>query len=304
MYSRQDQRYPPFTHEQTRARNLFLLTPNAVLFQGQKDQNNLTTLLINSPAFIETSIPEVKKTHKLWLRNLENNQEIQVQSIKHKCSLNYKTQESVSGGWYSLRDTTSQVPEPRDGNAISVPTTAQPMKHPRPCWVRSGDPTTVSPSSINSVCCQNSAEGRKLQPPILWLSCCAEGFKTASPTREAGRFGKPSLHFLFASVAVSMVVMKTCPSWQWTLLSLPTCSVSELEGGGCGFRAGWTQSRGAGWPQTRVAGLRSWLSTEPTYWVCYTNMVPERTAGSAKSKFRSMLCPWLAVQSWGNIWLF
>ena len=99
MYSRQGQCYPPFfTHEKTKAQNLFLLTPHAAFFQGLKGQNNLTTVLINSPAIMKLQSLRSKRLANFRSGNLENNQETQVQSIKHKCPINYRPQESVSGG--------------------------------------------------------------------------------------------------------------------------------------------------------------------------------------------------------------
>lgn len=54
LYNGQGQTYSHFTDEKTKAWNLTLLTPNPVLLQGHRSQNNLTTIFsINSPAFME-----------------------------------------------------------------------------------------------------------------------------------------------------------------------------------------------------------------------------------------------------------
>lgn len=50
-------------------------------------------------------------------------QEMQGQGMEHKCFWNYKILQNVSSGGDSLLSTISKLSEPRDGNAISVPTT-------------------------------------------------------------------------------------------------------------------------------------------------------------------------------------
>lgn len=121
---------------------------------------------------------------------------------------NDKTLQNASDGGNFLLGTISQLSKPRDGNALSVPTTAQPMKPARPAkW---GVKTCYkSPSSISSLCCQSWCGREEIAAfPFYDLHAVTEGFKTASLTTQGGQvvggttWGKRSLHVLFASVTV------------------------------------------------------------------------------------------------------
>ena len=91
----------------------------------------------------------------------------------------------------------------------------------------------MSPSSINSVCHQSQRRREEIASVLFYdLHVVLKDLKQPAPPGEGGYSGKPFLHVLFASVAVSVEVMKTSPSWQWTLLGLPTCSRSGVKGEG------------------------------------------------------------------------
>lgn len=93
--------------------------------------------------------------------------------------------------------TASETPQAQRGKGSRL------GRHPLPPWIHYAA----------------RAEGRKLQPShfmtfVVWLEDLKQPAQRAG---AAGRFGKPSLHVAFTSVAASVEVMKAGPSWQLPL---------------------------------------------------------------------------------------
>ena len=134
--------------------------------------------------------------------------------------------------------------------------------------------------------------------PFYDLLAVLKDLKQPAPTREARRFGKPSPHILFASVAVSVEVMKTSSSWQRTLLRLPTCSISEVEDvtpGQGGPNLGWQAHS-----RVSTENVSAWNMSCKPRWLRELRDQPNLSS----NKFKPMLCHWLAVQLWENYIIF
>lgn len=194
----------------------------------------------------------MKHQYSRWKRltnfgsgNLENNQKIQVQGTKHKCSVHYKTLQNVSGGCYCLLGTICQVSEPRDANTTSAPTTAQPLKYPRPSWARSQDMLEWCPLPPSIPHAASARREEIATLPFYGIHAVLKDLEQpAWPTRGAGSFGKPSPHVLFASLKIS------AKWWRLVLLAAGSAGPADLLQV-WGWGPGWGWRLGLGRPSLR-----------------------------------------------------